>query len=1198
MTTRPATVVVVRSNLVLRVLAGLVLTLVLVFSLPRVLFYEGANAQNRPNLTRTLRAMLASVIPTPGLMGSASVRNASDASIAAFKGSGEALNQSKPFRLARERGRSGTPQSGTADPLVVASLNMTQSFPAAATTSALTLGSSTPYLPFLGNRLVLNSFVPNTTAAANVTVGYAVGLRRQPGCSLVEDIGHRHPPGPNTSEVATLPAAQDYLHQLSGLTTKPDVYPQGCNVAVYGIPTNNNVQLLGVTPAGAAIAATAFDGLQVILADPVTDKFSTTTLLSGNSINGSFAAADLNDDGKMDIVATFVTDPSTQQPSTAVFLGNGDGTFKPGVYYDVPGDITIDDVTGDGKPDIIVLTNPGVTTLVGKGDGTFTAGSVSATGRTFFGQAGGQVLTGDFNGDGKTDLIADGIVLLGEGDGSFTLGAPIDTDNSLNFTSSIPAIAVGSLRNNGKLDAVVSQPGFAAIYYGKGDGTFTLGPRYAALPDLEQVSITDIDGDGNPDIVLGTATDGIYADGGYDIAPELFQVIFGRGDGTFVDSPVYKLGDFSSLRITALTSGKFTASGKTDVLAANFGPNGPSSLLVLPGDGTGNLGNAISTSLNIAPLLVAVSQPTQQVVVAGNNGGPMVAVLNIHGDGTFTGEQDYTIPNAPVSLAIGDFNGDGEMDVAVGVASTSGGSAGVYFMLGQSNGTLGSPVPIDSSILPTGLAAGDLNGDGRTDLIVADQGTFNFVGSPQQVNGALHIYLGKSDGTFTSVTAPTTTATNYSVTALGDLNKDGKLDLIVAGNVAGTTAGFGTPMVYTLIGKGDGTFDTATSTSLSGTDGIGPTTIALADFNNDGHLDAVVGNPNDFTEFLLGDGTGAMTDSILALGQRPDVGFGVADLTGNGFPSLLEDVQGTANNFAVFLNSNSWATVTPPASGTTATTTTLTSSTNPSAVGQAVTFTAKVAATSGTGSPTGTVTFLDNGTSIGSGALSSGTATLKTSSLSQGSHPITAQYSGDSTFAMSTSSPLTQIVNVQASFSMSAPSSTSVTVQAGKSSGSITFTLTPQNGSTQTVTFACSGLPAQSNCQFTPQSVVLDGTHTSAPVSVSIMTTASSMLAPERLSRRFVRPFMQLLTLLAVVLSIVTFNLLRFERFRVAQAAFAGVTLLALTLLAACGGGSSSTTGGGGSVGTPAGTSTVTITATGVPGNTTATTTVSLTVTN
>ena len=207
-------------------------------------------------------------------------------------------------------------------------------------------------------------------------------------------------------------------------------------------------------------------------------------------------------------------------------------------------------------------------------------------------------------------------------------------------------------------------------------------------------------------------------------------------------------------------------------------------------------------------------------------------------------------------------------------------------LLGQSNGTLGTPVQIDSSLNPTGLAAGSLTTDGRTDLVVADQGAFNYVGSSQQINGALHVYLGNANGTFTTVTAPTTTATNYTVAALGDLNNDGKLDLIVAGNVAGTSAGTGTPNVYTLLGNGDGTFQAANTLALAGQDGIGATSIALADFNKDGDLDVVVGNPNDLTEVLFGNGDGTLIDTALALGQRPAT-VAAADLLGNGYPEIL-----------------------------------------------------------------------------------------------------------------------------------------------------------------------------------------------------------------------------------------------------------------------------------------------------------------------
>ena len=209
------------------------------------------------------------------------------------------------------------------------------------------------------------------------------------------------------------------------------------------------------------------------MTDLTANTFTTTTL--STTVNGAFSAADLRGDGIMDLVETFVTDPVTQKQSTAVFLGNGDGTFKPGVYYDVPGDITIDDVNGDGKPDIVVLTNPGVTTLIGKGDGTFTIGPVSATSRTTFGQASGQSSPACSTADGKRPA-GGGTVLFGAGDGTFTVGRRSPPIRAHQLLWEFANTAVGSLRNNGKLDVVVTEPGFVAIFYGNGDGTFQAGP--------------------------------------------------------------------------------------------------------------------------------------------------------------------------------------------------------------------------------------------------------------------------------------------------------------------------------------------------------------------------------------------------------------------------------------------------------------------------------------------------------------------------------------------------------------------------------------------------------------------------------------------------------------------------------------------------------------------------------------------------
>ena len=106
----------------------------------------------------------------------------------------------------------------------------------------------------------------------------------------------------------------------------------------------------------------------------------------------AFAAADVNGDGLNDLVASGVTDPATQMPAFAVFLNNGDGTFGKPAYADAAGTIlfTVDDVNGDGKPDIAAVNNAqfdfatftntrSITTLLGNGDGTFRSGVDSPT---------------------------------------------------------------------------------------------------------------------------------------------------------------------------------------------------------------------------------------------------------------------------------------------------------------------------------------------------------------------------------------------------------------------------------------------------------------------------------------------------------------------------------------------------------------------------------------------------------------------------------------------------------------------------------------------------------------------------------------------------------------------------------------------------------------------------------------------------
>jgi hypothetical protein len=776
-------------------------------------------------------------------------------------------------------------------------------------TGNYSFSSSTPMLPFAGNQMV----VLGAALFANNTNLSAVTLRRQSDCSLVEDIFEPVNNRLTPDSAIELPGAQDYLHTLSGLTTTPDLYPNGCAEATLGRTATFETAAVGVTNNNLNLAAYLTDfGLFVDEIDSSAAAPSTVTLVRGRVL--AFLVADVNGDGLNDIVASGVADPSTQQPSLATFLNNGDGTFSKPSYVDTPGSIlfTVDDVNGDGNPDIVMVNNADfdfvtfqqtrtVTTFAGNGDGTFQAGVNSATAALGTSMA----ITGDFDGDGKTDLLIGDTLMLGNGDGTFKPGPPLPA--SVQYEAGLTAsAAVGDFNQDGKLDVVYSGPGTGSgivqILLGKGDGTFQLGSRYASLTPQQPVTVTDVDGDGNLDIVVGSSSAGLYVEDTEDALVPMMQFLLGRGDGSFVGAPVY-----TQKSITTFATADFNGDGNSDVLTYSSNSNGPGSLIVLPGDGAGNLGTAISSAFNGGPAKIVAADINgdglADAVIAGNSQvGPAVSVLLNQGKGNFAGEHDYVLPGSPASLVAGDFNGDGIMDIAVGVGSPSGGGpSGVYVLLGQSNGALSAPVKIDSSSYPVSLAARDINGDGRADLVIADQGFYAPGGN--EVHGALHIYLGNADGTFTAVSAPTTSATNYSQVALGDLNGDGTLDLIVAGNIAGSTldAG-GTPNIYTLLGNGDGTFEAPQVNPLAGTDGIGAQSMVLADFNGDGKLDVAVGNPNDYIELLMGLGDGTFGNSILALGQQPQ-SLGAVDLNGDGLPDLL---MGGAGGLAVFQNATTW----------------------------------------------------------------------------------------------------------------------------------------------------------------------------------------------------------------------------------------------------------------------------------------------------
>jgi hypothetical protein len=237
----------------------------------------------------------------------------------------------------------------------------------------------------------------------------------------------------------------------------------------------------------------------------------------------------------------------------------------------------------------------------------------------------------------------------------------------------------------------------------------------------------------------------------------------------------------------------------------------------------------------------------------------LVGVLLGNGDGTFQPAVTYTSGGPKsVSLAIADVNGDGKPDLLVANQDS-----GVGVLLGNGNGTFNPAVryPAGNGVASS-VAVADVNGDGRPDLVVT---TWSF--SPTNP-GSVGVLLGNGDGTFKPVV--TYPAGGPQAAAIADVNGDGKPDVLVA-----DTSGAGV-----LLGNGDGTFQREVTYSSGGST---PTSIVTADLNGDGKQDLVVMNfDSGNVGVLLGNGDGTF---------QPAVTYGGAD--GAGTPSVaVADVNG------------------------------------------------------------------------------------------------------------------------------------------------------------------------------------------------------------------------------------------------------------------------------------------------------------------
>ncbi len=1078
------------------------------------------------------------------------------------------------------------------------------------------------------------NFVGNLTEVS-VASNDLMELEQQSDCSLTLQYAsyNLNLSGPTFSYTVagSTPHYEQVLHNAAGLTTTPDKYPVGCGNTASG-NAMRKIVFAGTTTGNIRVyAAHFYDSItsqeEVFTENAKTDNtFLSTDILSTPDGAGDIVTADLNGDGNGDLVVlnnySFVAGGSA---TVTVFLGKADGSFSAPTAITMPGtnvvSVVIDDFNGDGKKDIVVSSefNSGaaggvgfkyyINFLAGNGDGTFqSVKTYTETPPASFNQSSGAMpyfalISADLRGSGHKDIVSSaGIVLFGNGDGTFTQSSTLAFPNSISASQYGPNVVAADFNKDGKPDLAVDNGASIQILLGKGDGTFTFKETYSATNNAGYIVAQDIDGDGNIDLYSGTGNNGTL--GGDQFGYNQGYALMGNGDGTFRGAPsepfMYSgtnLGDLNGDKITDVVG--VNLAGTPGVLTGN-------SFTSYLGDGKGSftLGATLdASSLTIGGTTYMVSILDSYSV--GDINGDGFADLIFIGDSsngtayngifvaTGKGDGSFNTPTfVPTSAAItdirlADMNHDGKLDLVYfyNLYTNSSYTSGVAIQFGNGDGTFHATPQLTpfytSATGPSYTGAfqvaqiANVNSDGNNDMIVLS----GLSGNAQSFT--TQVYLGKGDGTFQAPIAVAGVTpggfeypTQYAPITLADMNNDGKQD-IVALQMDPSTQNL---QIAIALGNGDGTFRTPVTTTYS-SQYVNGTGLAVADFNGDGKLDVAttgfLGAPESGIAFGNGDGTlqtgGDSSLSTITPAQSFYVGVGgptvALDLNGDGKPDIVSG--------SVVLLSQA---ATSGGGGTTlASTTTISSSASSATVGQNLTFTATVAAPAGNSTiPTGTVTFLDGTTSLGTGTLnSSGVATFATSTLAAGTHSITAQYAGDSNFTSSVSSPVTvTIAAVAPSFTLSAsPSSLSI---APGNSGTTTISVTAVGGFAQSVSFACSGLPSASTCSFAPETVTPGA---SAVTTVLTITTTAPQAAQRKDTYR--AGITGILALASILLFLMP------GASRAARWGRGSLLVIALAVsagLIGCGGGSAGNSSGNSGApstpGTPAGTSNVTVTAT------------------